>query len=623
MDSESDPPPPPLTLPGSTPLKAESARWLLEDALSTPDHELGGASWTPPGVEELRHHFAEYRISRMIGRGGMGAVYLGTDPDLGRPVAIKLLPAELSCLPSFSDRFRREAWALAQLQHPHIVQIHQFGTTPDGHLYFVMEYVAGANLAEQLDQRLAEHPNAAPFKPGEVLKVAGQVCAALSGAHAQGILHRDIKPANLLMDGTGHLKLADFGLARPVETQLKAGGVTASNTVIGTRDYMAPELLDGGDTDARADVYAVGVLLYEMLTGTLPRGAYLPPSRFQKMDRKFDQIVAQAMQADRTRRFASIDALQAALETMGPREGLPRRPWRPVAAGLVLTGLGGGAFAWQNRGPAAGASGPSFPPAGPDLIWEESFDLPAGKNGLNQSSRFAVEFPSPANGDITPEGLGYTDADGVRLRSRGRAASLDATQLTTSLSYTAALDLPAGPPREMWISLLARQTAGTSYRFFNLCLRAPDDTIVPPDNWASADEVLAIGMRSQKGPQVWQIWDRTTQGDHSRAAVSSSPTTQTAFLLIRLELDAEGPNERTTLWINPPLTRPPDESDGFAFTSYQSNLTQWNELRQIRLGAGYGSGTLRGTAWTVDEIRLGWTRAAVTPTAGPVSIPDK
>ncbi len=355
-----------------------------------------------------------------------------------------------------------------------------------------------------------------------------------------------------------------------------------------------------------------------MLTGSVPRGAFLPPSHYQPVDHRLDQLIAHAMQADRTRRFASIDVMQAELEALLPGGGLPRRPWRAVAV-ILLAGLGAAALAWHQRTPPGAV--PDIPVASHlprhGLIWEESFDLPAGPNGLNGTSRFSLEYPSTVCADITLEGLDYTDSDGVRLLTRGRAASLDATPLPVSLSQTTPLELPAGPENELWISLLARQTAGTDHRFFNLCLRAADNTLLPHDGDSSLDEILAIGMRSGKSGQFWQIWDRTTGGLHMRAAVSSTPTTLTTFLLVRLERDADGPNERVTLWVNPPLSRDPDESAGFAYTSYQSDLTQWDDLRQLRLGAGHGGGSKLGTAWIVDEIRLGWNRKSVTPAKAP------
>lgn len=621
MDDSFDAPPP--ALPPAPPLRpgmnAASARLLLEQALGA---GLPGAEWLPPEVEDLAAHFTEYRLSRMIGRGGMGAVYLGTDPALGRTVAIKILPPELCGLPGFSDRFRREAWALAQLEHPHIVHVYQFGTTEDGHLYFVMEYVEGSNLAECLNRRKQQWPDRPPFSPREALDIACQVCGALEGAHAQGILHRDIKPANLLMDVHGRLKLVDFGLARPVGSRLPSSQSSVSTTVIGTRDYMAPELLDGGELDARVDVYATGVLLYEMLTGQPPRGAFPPPSSFQRMDPQLDRIVQQAMQSHPDRRYPDIAALHRALLALVPRGGLPRRRW-PRAA-LVGLALGGSALAsWHflKSPPVLTTLAVSGEMSGPALLWEESFEQPAGRDALNHYARFSREAVPAGGADITEEGLTYTDSEGNVLLTRGRAACLDAASGPGGLSYTSPLSITEIPARTLWISLLGRQTAGTQDRFINLCLRAADNTLEPADGDVSADEVLAIGMRSRLGPQVWQIWDRSTFGEYSRAAISTHPTTQSSFLLVRWELDAVGLNERATLWVNPPLSRDPDESAGVSFTSVHSDLRRWSDLRQIRLGAGHGGHNLASSSWIVDEIRLGWTRASVTPVAGAPAAP--
>lgn len=617
MDDFPDAIPPalPPVPPPRTGMNAASARLLLEEALSA---GLPGAEWTPPAVEDIGEHFTEYRLSRMIGRGGMGAVYLGTDPALGRTVAIKILPPELSGLPGFSDRFRREAWALAQLDHPHIVHVYQFGTTDDGHLFFVMEYVEGSNLAECLQRRNQQWPGRPPFSPAETLDIACQVCAALEGAHAQGILHRDIKPANLLMDRSGRMKLVDFGLARPVSNRDLASHPAATTTVIGTRDYMAPEVLDGGDPDARVDVYATGVLVYEMLTGQLPRGAFTLPSDFQRMDPQIDRIVHQAMQADPAKRFATIADLHEALQALVPRRGLPRLPWkRALTACVALGGSALMAWPWLKPGPAVPVPDPPPVLSGKTLIWEESFDLPAARNGLNRYARFSPEGMISGGADIPEQGLSYTDAGGHRLLTRGRAALLDAADENGSLSYTSPFSPPDGHGKSLWISFLARQTAGTHERFINLCLRAADDTLEPADGDVIADEVLAIGMRSRLGPQVWQIWDRSTFGQFSLAALSEAPTTNSSFLLVRWELDAVGTNERATLWVNPPLTREPDESAGVAFTSQKSDVRRWSDLRQIRLGAGHGGQNLASSSWIVDEIRIGWSRAAVTPLADP------
>ncbi len=607
---ESETPPP---HPGRPAMDAASARWLLMDALDATTSPASGTGWEPPPLDELGHLFAEYHISRMIGRGGMGAVYLGTDPTLRRPVAIKILPPELSRLPGFSDRFRREAWALAQLEHPHIVTIYQFGTTADGHLFFVMEYVEGTNLADLLLQQKSGHPDTPPFPPGQVLEIACQVCDALMGAHSQGILHRDIKPANLLMDAAGRIKLVDFGLARPIDKTKPESLLTGTHQVIGTRDYMAPELLDGQDIDGRVDVYAVGVLIYEMLTGDLPRGVFLPPSHRQPLDRRLDDIVDKAMQADPNRRFATITEMHAALQTLRQSSGgLPRSRRWGAAAVLILAGAAAGTAAHYSRN----FTPPPLPnPAilDPRLIFEESFDYPPGEDGLSLAPRYGTQDSTDAIADITAEGMSYTSSDGMALLTSGRAAHLDAAEEESPLRHITSLKIPNGPEEELWISFLAQQTAGTNARFLNLSFRGADNVYHPHDSDPNDDEILAIGMRSRLGPQVWQIWDRSTSGQFSKAAVSDQPSTRPSFLLARLERNADGAKERATLWVNPPLATPPAENTGFSFISHDSDLTAWSDLKLLRLGAGEKQGASPGTSWLVDEIRIGWTRAAVTP----------
>lgn len=698
--------PPPATGSPPTGLSAESARWLLQEALLAggdaeppPEDPLGGAggfadspagfapppdsffparpgteaatAWQPPRPEDLNGLLKDYQFIEMIGRGGMGAVYLGLDTRLDREVAIKILPPELSRLPGFADRFRREAWALARLEHPHIVRIHQSGTTSAGHLYFVMEYLVGSNLAQCLERRRQEN-GGPPFPQEQVLEIACQVCGALEGAHERGIIHRDIKPANLLLDESGHVKLVDFGLARPMAMADPGPYLTATHQVMGTRDYMAPELLAGKEIDARVDVYATGVLLYEMLTGEVPRGVFQPPSKLQPVDRRLDGIVATAMQSDPARRYHSITELHSALESLR-RSGCERGKRRGEFALAGMTAalfIGLGLTLWdadrRNRVrtatppltmiPTAGDAGnpqesgdkkpgagtPVFP-TDPDtpattgrtgLIFAESFDIrqPGTPGGPPAGAAAATSTPSGAAVDpesglpgfttespyidaavILPEGLSYQDADGRRLAARGGAALLDAGARGGTISVVTPISLEDGPESELWISLLARQTGGTNARFINLCLRGQDNSTHPPDSDLSLDEVLAIGMRSRIGAQVWQIWDRSTFGTFSRAAESTAPTTLTTFLLVRWQRDAEQEREKATLWINPALSRDPVESAGFSFVSTGSDIGAWSQIQHLRLGAGHGGGGSPSSAWIVDEIRLGWTRADVTP----------
>src|SRR6266478_3682178 len=213
--------------------------------------------WTPPEPADLTTKFPDLDILELIGRGGMGAVYKARQKELDRLVAVKILPPGIAADPSFSDRFAREAKALAKLNHPNIVTIHEFGQT-NGLFFFVMEYVDGINLRQLL--------NAGRMAPREALAIVPQICDALQYAHDHGIVHRDIKPENVLLDRRGHVTVADFGLAKIVGREASAapaderlGSPSAAGTeagrVVGTPQYMAPEQVEHpAEVDHRADI---------------------------------------------------------------------------------------------------------------------------------------------------------------------------------------------------------------------------------------------------------------------------------------------------------------------------------------------------------------------------------
>ena len=207
---------------------------------------------------EQRVFSGKYRIEGEIARGGMGVIYRGLDLKLNRQVAIKVLHAHLSGDESFAQRFLREARAMARLAHENIIRVHAVDEQ-DGMHYIVMEYFPGRNLRELL----REQPRL-PVR--QTLRIALQLAQALAYAHAQGIIHRDIKPANIMVDGTGKTKLVDFGIA----AALDESSLTATGQIIGTPEYMAPEQARGEALDGRSDLYAVGIVLYEMLVGRTP-----------------------------------------------------------------------------------------------------------------------------------------------------------------------------------------------------------------------------------------------------------------------------------------------------------------------------------------------------------------
>jgi hypothetical protein len=281
-------------------------------------------------------------------------------------VAIKLLPAELTADEQFVTRFEREAKTLARLQHPGIVSIFDFGHTTDGHLYFVMEYVEGTDL-----QRILQGPG---LEPGQALELITQICEALHAAHCQGVIHRDIKPANILITKDGRVKLADFGLARPDRED--HGNITLSNVALGTPDYMAPEQRQG-QTDLRADIYALGVMLYEMLTGQLPRGAWAPPSRKVTVDVRIDEVVLKALQLEPDRRYqqasemkTDVDSIRSGPPIVPAPKAAPRRwmAWTVLVVVIALATAAAFWFAGQSR--PVSANGKTGEPAAKGPVFE-------------------------------------------------------------------------------------------------------------------------------------------------------------------------------------------------------------------------------------------------------------
>lgn len=199
-----------------------------------------------------------YRITEKLGEGGMGAVYKGIDMMLEREVAIKALRPEFTSQPQIAERFRSEAVTLAKLNHPNIATLHTFFR--QGEEYFmVMEFVRG----ETLDSLLRKH---GAMPPDYAISLFRQALEGIGHAHTQGIIHRDIKPANMMLTASGQLKVMDFGIARVLGTSR----MTRQGNIVGTIDYMSPEAIQGNDVDSRADIYSLGILLYEMVTGRVP-----------------------------------------------------------------------------------------------------------------------------------------------------------------------------------------------------------------------------------------------------------------------------------------------------------------------------------------------------------------
>jgi tRNA A-37 threonylcarbamoyl transferase component Bud32 len=277
-------------------------------AAHTPANEF-----LPPSVDELGPRFPQLEILELLGKGGMGAVYKARHKGLDRLVAVKILPPE-SHQASFADRFTREARALARLNHPHIVSVHDFGQTSDGLFFFVMEYVEGVNLRQAMQ--------AGNMKPEQAIAIVPQICEALQYAHDEGIVHRDIKPENILIDKKGRVKIADFGLAKLLASDPASGGespvsLTGTHQVMGTLRYMAPEQLEGSKlVDHRADIYSLGVVFYELLTGEVPMGRFAPPSKKVQIDVRLDEVVLRALEREPEQRWQHASEVRTEVETI-------------------------------------------------------------------------------------------------------------------------------------------------------------------------------------------------------------------------------------------------------------------------------------------------------------------
>jgi tRNA A-37 threonylcarbamoyl transferase component Bud32 len=317
------------------PLAADAPRGLCPACLMKVAMATGTVAgqerpgFTPPSTEELARKFPQLEIIELIGRGGTGAVYKARQKELDRIVALKILPPGIGDDAAFAERFAREARSLARLNHPGIITIHDFGRA-DGLYFFVMEFVDGVNLRQLLAS--------SRVSPREALAIVPQICDALQFAHDQGIVHRDIKPENILLDRRGRVKVADFGLAKIVEgragsplpaepgtgTSGGAHGVTrptsaltAGGKILGTPAYMAPEQREHpGEVDHRADIYALGVVFYQMLTGELPGKSLEPPSSKVQIDVRLDEVVLRALEKKPERRYQQASEVKSAVETI-------------------------------------------------------------------------------------------------------------------------------------------------------------------------------------------------------------------------------------------------------------------------------------------------------------------
>jgi len=280
----------------------ECPRCALEAKLGSKGFEVD--------LEALGAELPQLEIGEEIGRGGMGVVFKARQTSLGRDVALKVLPKELDYDPGFSERFLRESRTLAGLSHPHVVAVHDAGQAA-GHHYLLMEHVDGTDLAKLM--------KAGDVQSEQALSIVSQICEALQYAHDQGVVHRDIKPGNILLDREGRVKLGDFGLAKLVRTE-ESQRLTGTLQAMGTPHYMAPEQIERPlEVDHRADLYSLGVVLYELLTGELPIGRFEVPSKKADIDVRLDEVVMKSLEKEPDQRYQSASEVRVELQQASSR----------------------------------------------------------------------------------------------------------------------------------------------------------------------------------------------------------------------------------------------------------------------------------------------------------------
>jgi tRNA A-37 threonylcarbamoyl transferase component Bud32 len=385
--------------------------------------EASSRSFVPPAIEEIAPLFPQLEILEIIGNGGMGAVYKARQKQLNRIVALKILPAGMSHDAAFAERFTREAQALAQLNHPNIVALHEFGSAGTLH-YFIMEYVDGLNLRQLLA--------AGRMSAREALAIVPQICDALQFAHDHGIVHRDIKPENILLDRRGHVKVADFGLAKITGATEPSGqpdsgpgskDVTEAGKIMGTPNYMSPEQIKApGEVDHRSDIYALGVVFYQMLTGELPGKHVELPSKKVHIDVRLDEVVLRALEKKVELRYQQADILKTELETIAstpPKARASRGHLALVAVIVVLAGALA-VVAFHRPKPvengAAQRKSPAEILAGQPPVVVETFPVSGATNVSAGDTEIRVRFSKPmadnswswceASDELTPDYAG-------------------------------------------------------------------------------------------------------------------------------------------------------------------------------------------------------------------------
>jgi len=347
--------------------------------------------WLPPTVEELQKLLPDYEIESLLGRGGMGAVYKGMQRSLDRAVSIKILPPVVDGADAqYAARFKQEARAMAKLSHANIIPIHDFGQTAGGLCYFVMEFIDGTDLQQIMRSE-------GKLSPKRAAALISQVCDALEFAHEHGIVHRDIKPSNIMVDKRGQVKVADFGLAKTLHADdAESAHMTMTGAVMGTRAYMAPEQALGKRVDHRADIYSLGAMFYEMLTGDPPHGVIEAPSHKIELDVRMDGIVLKALASDPERRYqhaseVKSDVTRATEHPTAQKKNAIGTRWAFAALVSTMLALGGYVW-WTNWGVSIQPTSSSDRPSSSTLEAASTTTMAANPAVSRECARLALSM---------------------------------------------------------------------------------------------------------------------------------------------------------------------------------------------------------------------------------------
>jgi serine/threonine protein kinase/Leucine-rich repeat (LRR) protein len=488
---------------------------------SLPDPAVDGGASDPlrPGTQPSAQPFAVelpypeelqallgggYVIEKFIGQGGMGAVYQGLQMPLKRPVAVKILIKGTGEDYAFEERFKREAYAMAALTHPHIVQVYDCGNAGEQFLFISMELVQGGDLSDAL--------KASQITPDIALKLMPQICDGLQAAHERGIVHRDIKPANIFLTADGRAKVADFGLAKKLN--VGATMVTKTGLGLGTPDYAAPEQFENlPDIDHRADIYSLGVMFYQLLTGRLPRGAWKVPSARAAIDPRLDDVVLKAMESDRAERYQSAAELKADILKITVQPGLTG----PIPVAVT-----------------------------------RSASVPLGKTASTAGLKQAVPVPT-RSGPMAPRPTGVMPPQktgAVQSRSTGPVPQPRSTGPVPQPRPTASVPMPSRPQTPAVASSARRS------------VRAPEKKAGPPIGLIAAiAAVLAVG--------AWMFLKPGGAGGSGRVVelLDFSHMTGTA---LRGVWSTNANGLRGTM---PPVGQPPGATDEYRMPVYDLNYT--------------------------------------------------